>query len=199
MTGVGLGWEILIIGILLLGSFGGFVALLQIIGENTMRAKQFAVGLGITLLLPLSVHYGAEMIRPSPKEDVHYEQLHKLEAQRVATKSKEEKAKLTAQKSALEKEHKEKKKKHAELLFMVGYPVAIAAIILGAFITIPAVGAGLMFGGIITLTDACFSYWEVMASWLRFTSLLGALFILIVLGCWNLAGGPAEQQPTNPK
>ena len=197
MLGLGSSLEILI-AFVLIGSFGGIVALLRIIGENTMRAKQFAVGLGITLLLPLSVHYGAEMIRPSPKEEAYYEKQQKLEAKRVATKSKEEKARLTAEKSALEKEHKEQKKQHSQLLFMVGYPIAIAAIILGAFITIQSVGAGLMFGGIITLTDVCFSYWEIMANWLRFSSLLGALFILIVLGCWKLSGKPAEKAPPEP-
>jgi len=149
-----------------------------------MIFKQFAVGIGIAVLLPLFVYYGASLLSPpgnwSELYSTNYYQ-------------KKENAKTPAEKKKIEKEEQQRREalnaqdlKHQRMVFFVAYPVGLAAIIGGAFLTITAVGAGLMFGGIFTLTTGCTIYWDKMTDALHFGALVLALGSLIALGIWKI-------------
>lgn len=67
-------------------------------------------------------------------------------------------------------------------LFFVATPIGLAAIIIGSFLAVQAVGAGLIFGGIFTLIDGYCWYWSELQDWMRFLSLLAAFVVLVVIG-----------------
>jgi len=184
----------LLVAFVVLGLVGGMIELVRTLGGSGMKIQQFGVALGIAVLLPLAVHYGAELIRPTPKEDLLYARVQKLDQQRKASKQPEEKRRLEAERAAVKKRHYEGVKRHQQVLFALAYLVGLTAIILGALLRTPTLGGGLLFGGLFALTDGCFSYWETMASWLRFFSLLGALFVLVVLGFWKFGGSVSEPE-----
>jgi hypothetical protein len=154
-------------------------------GENPMGVKQFALGLGIAMLLPLSVYYAVELIRPAPKEDLLHARVQKVSQQIRSAGTEPEKSRLRGEKTALYQQFKESEKRNKQVLFVVGYLVGICAIILGTCTGVQGVSPGGLFGGLLTLSYACFSYWDTMADWLRFSSLLGALSLLVVLGWWR--------------
>ena len=52
----------------------------------------------------------------------------------------------------------------------------------GAFLRRPAIGTGLMFGGIFSICDGYFNNWSKLADVLKFGSLLVAFGLLIFLG-----------------
>ena len=61
-------------------------------------------------------------------------------------------------------------------------PFGIAAIIAGAVVSIQAIGAGLIFGGIFALTTGYIGYWYHLQDWMRFLSLLAAFCLLVFVG-----------------
>lgn len=176
-------WLILFV---VVGAIGGLIALFRTLEDDMLKITRFGVALGIALLWPLSVNYAAELVRPSPDAAAYSRQIESFSDRSNAAKSPVDKAKIRAEKEQVEKAHDLEKKQHDRVLFNVGYPAGIAAIILGVFLARRVVGPGLLFGGLLTLTGACYSYWDAMASWLRFGSLVGALALLLALGLWRL-------------
>jgi len=148
-----------------------------------MLAKRFGVGVGIAILLPMLVHYGVSTFCPSPKWKDYYQYDYSSA-----------KDKTPEQKAAAQKERKEKRevfdarrKTFEQKLFYVATPVGIAAIIVGSYLAVQAVGAGLIFGGIFTLIDGYCWYWSQLDDWMRFVSLLIAFVVLVVIGYRKLS------------
>jgi len=148
-----------------------------------MLAKRFGIGVGIAVLLPMLVHYGVSTFSPSPKWKDYYQYDYSSE-----------KDKTPEQKAAAQKERKEKRKAFdarrktfEQKLFYVATPVGIAAIIVGSYLAVQAVGAGLIFGGIFTMIDGYCWYWSQLADWMRFLSLLIAFVVLVVIGYRKLS------------
>ena len=183
---------------LIIGAVGGLVALFRTLEDDMLKITRFGVALGIALLWPLSVNYAAELVRRSPDEAAYSRRIESFSDRSNATKSPAEKAKIRAEKEQAEKQHDAEKKQHDRILFNVGYPAGLAAIILGVFLARRVVGPGLLFGGLLTLTGACFSYWDAMASWMRFGSLVGALALLLALGLWRLGDDRRGMDPAAP-
>lgn len=147
-----------------------------------MIFKQFAVGIGIAVLLPLLVYYGAALPSPpanrSGSDDIYLKQQN--------AKTPAEKKKIDAEIHRQEKEQDAADKRNQQMEFYVAYPVGILAIIAGAFLAVTAVGAGLMFGGIFTLTTGSYFYWDKMGDILHFGAILIALVVIASLGIWKV-------------
>ncbi len=149
-----------------------------------MLAKKFAVGFGIAILLPMIVYYGVTTFAPAPKwgdyaiEDYYH---------RYDEASEEEKIQLRQQKRELDDQREQAEKIFAKKLFVIAVPVGIIAIIIGALVSVSAIGTGLMFGGIFTLTEGYISYWSQLPDSLRFASLLVAFVVLIFIGYRKLS------------
>jgi len=92
---------------------------------------------------------------------------------------------LRADKDRLEKELEEAERVFYGHMFWVAYPLGLGALILGTFFRVQAVGAGLMFGGLGSLSTGCYCYWDRMGDWLRLGSLAVALVIVLALGTWR--------------
>jgi hypothetical protein len=148
-------------------------------------AKQLAAWLGITALVPLTVWYATAAIRPPPDEG-EYDRAHsRLESRINDTKDQAAKDKLYAEKERVEKDHEQAEKAFYRRMFWVAYPVGLLALAIGVLVPVQAVGAGLMFGGIFTLTAGCYSAWDELGRWTHFASLVIALLTLVILGLWR--------------
>jgi hypothetical protein len=147
-----------------------------------MLAKKFALGFGIAIILPMLVHYGVSTFSPAPKWSDRYSY---YSQDKNATL--EEKAKIEQDRKEAARIWDEKQKAFQSHLFFVAVPVGIITIILGAFAPIQAIGTGLMFGGIFTLSEGYMCYWSALQDWMRFLSLLTAFCVLIYVGYRKLA------------
>ena len=144
-----------------------------------MLAKKFALGFGIAIIFPMMIHYGVSTFTPQPKWG-DYQVRNYYERHRDA--SPQEKRALEAERNRLEDKRKKAQKRFQTHLFYVAVPMGIAAIVTGAFLSIQAIGTGLMFGGIFSIIDGYIIYWSELSDALRFISLLVAFIVLIVIG-----------------
>lgn len=161
-----------------------------------MLAKQFALGIGIAILLPLTIYYGVHLFSPPPDSSKYYERKYEQDHKIEETKNEVEKKRLRTESEARDKRYKAAERRHQQHLFYVAYPVGMLAIIVGILSGIRSIGAGLMFGGIFTLAEGCFSYWEAMPDWTRFTALVLALLVFIGFGYWKFQPKEEEQVPS---
>lgn len=144
-----------------------------------MLAKKFALGFGITIIFPMMIHYGVSTFTPAPKwKDYQIENYY--EKHKRATP--EEQKRLEAEKSQLTEQREAAEKRFQKYLFFVAVPLGITAIVVGAFLSIQAVGTGLMFGGIFSVCDGYCNYWSRLADPLKFASMLLAFIVLLVVG-----------------
>jgi hypothetical protein len=144
-----------------------------------MLAKKFALGFGIAIVFPMMIHYGVSTFSPQPKWD-DYQIENYYERHKRATPAEQEK--MEAEKNRLHEQREVAEKRFQKHLFFVAVPLGLAAIIIGAFLSIQAIGTGLMFGGIFSVCNGYFNYWSELADPLRFASMLLAFVVLVALG-----------------
>lgn len=144
-----------------------------------MLAKKFALGFGIAIVFPMMIHYGVSIFSPQPKWK-DYQTENYYEKHKRATP--EEQEKLEAKKNQLEEQRMKAEKRFQKRLFFVAVPLGITAIVVGAFLSIQAIGTGLMFGGIFSACDGYFNYWSELADSLKFISMLLVFIVLLIVG-----------------
>jgi hypothetical protein len=94
----------------------------------------------------------------------------------------EEKAQQQAEHRRKQEEYRAAEKRFQQHLFAVAVPLGLVALLIGAFLRLPAIGTGLMFGGIFSVCDGYFNYWSDLADVPKFASLFAAFIILLVVG-----------------
>jgi hypothetical protein len=133
-----------------------------------MLAKKFALAFGIAVVFPAMIHYGVATFSPEPRwQDYHVVPL-------IDSNSAEYQKKYV--------EYRAAEKAFEKHLFAVAVPIGLIIVIVGAFLPIPAIGTGLMFGGIFSVCDGYFNYWSELSAQLKFFSLLAAFIVLLVVG-----------------
>jgi hypothetical protein len=146
-----------------------------------MLAKKIALGFGIAVVFPMLIHYGVSTFVPSPKwQDYQVPGLYDPRAPL------EEKAQRQGEQQKKQEERRVAEKRFQQHLFAVAVPLGLIALLVGAFLRLPAIGTGLMFGGIFSICDGYFNYWSELADVLKFVSLLVAFALLIFLGYHRL-------------
>ena len=147
--------------------------------EDEMLAKKFAIGIGIAIIFPMMIHYGVSTFKPRPKwEDYKIKNYY----ERHEDAPPQEKRQLEAEQNRLDNSRRDAEKRFETRLFFVAVPFGIIAIGTGAFLSIQAIGTGLMFGGIFSIVDGYINYWSELSDGLRFISLLIAFIVLIIVG-----------------
>ncbi len=133
-----------------------------------MLAKKFALAFGIAVVFPAMIHYAVSSFSPEPRwQDYHVAPL-------IDSNSAEYQKK--------DAEYKAAEKVFEKHLFTVAVPLGLITLIVGAFLPLPAIGTGLMFGGIFSVCDGYFNYWSELSPQLKFFSLLAAFIVLLVVG-----------------
>ncbi len=144
-----------------------------------MLAKKFALGFGIAIIFPMMLYYGVSSFSPPPEwKDYQVENYDERHDRAGIEEQKELETESLAQADRF-REHARHFQKH---LFFVTVPMGIFAILAGTFITLQAVGTGLIFGGILSVTTGYMGYWTELPEHLRFVSLVIALIVLIGVG-----------------
>ena len=142
-----------------------------------MLAKKIALGFGIAIVFPMLLHYGVSTWTPQPKwRGYGFEPTFNPQA------TPEEQAQWRTEQQKKQEERRIAEKRFQQHLFAVAVPLGLIALLVGAFLRLPAIGAGLMFGGIFSICDGYFNYWSELADVLKFVSLLIALILLLFLG-----------------
>ena len=133
-----------------------------------MIAKKFALAFGIAVVFPAMIHYAVSSFSPEPRwQDYHVVPL-------IDSNSAEYQKK--------DAEYRAAEKLFEKHLFIVAVPLGLITVIVGAFLSVPAIGTGLMFGGIFSVCDGYFNYWSELSAQLKFSSLFAAFIVLLVIG-----------------
>ncbi|MCG8342401.1 MAG: hypothetical protein MI684_06140 [Chlorobiales bacterium] len=142
-----------------------------------MRGINFAIAMGIAILLPMLVIYGVKTFSPPPEwEDFHTRELYeKLSPEKITP---EEKAEIARKQQEASAKLDAAKRQHQMHLFFAAVPVGLIAIIAGTFIRVPALGPGMVFGGVFTLVEGYLFNWQELSDPIKFVSLLIALIVL---------------------
>jgi hypothetical protein len=157
-----------------------------------MLARQIAIGFGIAIIFPLLVYYGVSMFHPAPKTQDFYRTICTV----IPTSTAEERREC-AEKRRLEQEAYTAAVKEFSLrLVYFATPLGIAAILIGAYLPLYAIGTGLIFGGIFAVAFGYWGYWQYLEDWVRFTSLLVGFAILLFVGFRRVAG--VRTSPSTP-
>jgi uncharacterized membrane protein YphA (DoxX/SURF4 family) len=145
-----------------------------------MLARQIVIGFGIAIIFPLLIHYGVSTFHSAPK----LESL--VAAPLPPNATPDERKEYFAQQQQLQqqrqKAYAEAAKEFARILVSVSTPLGVAAILIGAYLSIQAVGTGLILGGILTVSWGYWNYWSYLDDWIRFASLLAGFVVLIFVG-----------------
>lgn len=156
-----------------------------------MLARQIAIGFGIALVFPLLIYYGVSTFSHPPKFNTFVT----VAAFRPPNPTPE-------QQKEYENQQRERKKQQAafeaaardfaRVLVLVSTPLGVAAILIGAYLRLYAIGTGLIFGGIFAVTWGYWSYWDYLDDWARFVSLLIGFAILLFVGYRRFSGENAS-------
>jgi hypothetical protein len=152
--------------------------------------KQLIVWVGIAALLPLSSWAGATVLHPRTRMNELVAQSRRASEETYDTRDVAARGKSRDERQRLAGLIDEEQRLFHRAMFWVGFPIGLAALVLGLLLRHVAVGTALAFGGVCTLTAGCYSYWDHMGDALRFASLLVVLVILVAIGLLKF-GRPA--------
>jgi hypothetical protein len=153
-----------------------------------MGVKNFAIGLAITIILPCVTHYGVLTFSPAAK---YYSCSKQQYLESAGMKKAGDPGYDKARVAALETEYNTGREAFNRHLFYIAVPTGILAIAAGLLMPVPGIGAGFMFGGLLTLLYGFFINWPDLPVGVRFISLLFGLVLFIVIGWTKYTKKPA--------
>jgi hypothetical protein len=143
-----------------------------------MLARQIAIGFGIAIILPLLVYYGVSALHPAPK----WQAFHTAMESPKPTATDEERKAFFDKQQADNEAYAAAAQEFARILIIAATPLGIGAILIGAYMRLHAIGTGLILGGILTVADGYWSYWQYLEDSVRFVSLLAGFVVLLFVG-----------------
>jgi hypothetical protein len=144
--------------------------------------KQVAIWVSIAALLPLTSFAGATILHPKTKMTDLRAQQQRVQQESYESQDVQGRERRANQLETLRKQIEEETRAFNQAMFWVAFPVGFAALVVGFFLKIVPVGAGLIFGGLCTLTAGCYSYWNDMGDAVRLCSLLVVLATVVTIG-----------------
>ena len=145
-----------------------------------MLALQIAIGFGIAVIFPLLIYYGVSTFHPAPKPW--------SAGSLPSDATDDERNKHDERRRQAQETYAAAAKSFSQVLILVATPLGLAAIGVGAFLEIHAIGVGLVLGGIAAIAFGYWTYWRYLEDWLRFVSLLAGFAVLIFVGIRLLSG-----------
>ena len=152
-----------------------------------MLARKIILGFGFAVVVPLLVYYGVDIFYPAPDMKKHYEEMNRLEMEKLQDQSGTAKTQIQARRDGMQQAFDAQKEQSERVHFFIGAPLGILITLLGSFVRAQAIGGGLMLGGICTFTNGCYPYWTDLSRPGRFFILLVAFAVLLWIGYQRLA------------
>jgi uncharacterized membrane protein YphA (DoxX/SURF4 family) len=149
-----------------------------------MLARQIAIGFGIAVIFPLLIYYGVATFYPPPKTTDYFRELTPPTPSATAEERKEY---VEHQRKARDA-YNTAARAFSRVLVIIATPIGVAAILIGAFLSIHAIGTGLILRGIASVAFGYFGYWPYLDDWARFISLLAGFAILLFVGFRRITG-----------
>ena len=142
-------------------------------------AKKIILGFGIAVVFAAVVHYGLYAFSPRPNRE-NYQIKNYWERYNGASLG--DKVVLEREKNEKNELFKEDGRRWAAKYFYIGLPIGILVVVIASLIKSPAVGSGLLAGGILVLVESYGHYWGYMPDIPKFLSLCAMFIILIWVG-----------------
>jgi hypothetical protein len=149
-----------------------------------MLARQIAIGFGIAVVFPMLIHYGVSTFFAAPKYSV-------MVTATSAGASPEERRANEAERRQQQAAYEAAAKAFARVLVIVAAPLGLLAMLIGAYLSLQAIGTGLIFGGISTVAWGYYCYWYYLDDWVRFLLLLIGFAVLLFIGVRRAASSTA--------
>ena len=121
-----------------------------------MLARQIAIGFGIAVIFPLLVYYGVATFYPPPNRADYFAEL----VSPGPSASAEERKEYSDRQRKAASDYNAAAKTFSRVLVLVATPLGVAAILIGAFLSIHAIGTGLILGGIASVAFGYYGYWQ---------------------------------------
>ena len=144
-----------------------------------MLARALVIGFGIAIVFPLLVYHGVTTVYPAPKREDFFPQ---FEPQLSPTATPEERQARAEIQKKRQDAFNEVARRFSRVLLVAATGLGVPAILLGSFITSPAIGAGLMLGGVLAVGVGYWWYSSLINDWWRFGSLLIGFATLLFVG-----------------
>ncbi|HXP29847.1 MAG TPA: hypothetical protein VN832_02070 [Stellaceae bacterium] len=144
-----------------------------------MLARQIVIGFGIAVVFPLLVYYGVATFSAPPNFQDAYGNLPFLDPLKATPEERKARTDLVQER---QKAFNLRAEAFSRILIMVATPLGIAAMLIGAYLPQKDIGTGLILGGVLTVADGYWTYWEHLPDWLRFVSLLLGFVALLFIG-----------------
>jgi uncharacterized membrane protein YphA (DoxX/SURF4 family) len=159
-----------------------------------MLARQIAIGFGIALIFPLLIYYAVCTFHPAPVRLAYFPVTPPLAANATADQRKT----YADQQRKRQEAYDSAARDFSRILVLVSTLLGIAAILVGAFLTLQSIATGLILGGILTIAWGYWSFWPDFEDWVRFVSLLVGFAVLLLVGYGRL---PLlrRTKPSNPQ
>jgi hypothetical protein len=193
-----------------------------------MDVKRVAMIIGITILLPLFIGLFFDALYPTPEYNDYCNYIYPegptkavppntcpefySTAQAQECSRNEGEPRFTYDANGCQvfdkcdycnKEYRNAEEVYNRNLFFILAPVGLAIVIIGIYFTVEYMGAGFMFGGLITLFYATVRYFSDMSKMLRALVILVELLIILWLGYRKIGPGdgkkPAEKEAAPAK
>jgi uncharacterized membrane protein YphA (DoxX/SURF4 family) len=154
-----------------------------------MLARQIAIGFGIAVIFPLLVYYGVATFYPAPKRELvtAVTMLPPNPAPEERQKYMDEQKRRQEEQQKRNEEYNRAAREFALHLVTISTPLGVVAILVGAYLSLYAIGTGLIFGGIFAVGAGYWSYWNYLEDWVRFVSLLIGFLILLFVGYFRVS------------
>jgi len=155
-----------------------------------MQARRIAIAFGIAIIFPLLVYYGVATFHPAPKFQSVVTAIpvgSPNTTPNATPKQKKDYDEQRQKRDDQEREYNTAAREFARIQAMISVPLGLAAILIGAYLTISAIGPGLIYGGIFSVVAGYLGYWQHLDDWIRFVSLLAGFLILLFVGYYKVA------------
>jgi len=156
-----------------------------------MLARQIAVGFGIALIFPMLIYYGVAAFYPRPQFETMVTVVARVAPPNATAEQRQEAEDLRHKREEQQKAYNATARDFARAMVMVTTPLGVIAILLGAYISLQAIGTGLIFGGIFSVAWGYYGYWNYLDDKVRFVSLLAGFAILLFVGYRMTSGARA--------
>jgi len=179
--------------------FGLYFSILLLLKRRKLYILQLLkyvlVSTNIALLILLSLIYGFRTFMKKPVAP-SFEVVWKLEDKLKKWERKGAHEKIASLKEQIvvarkefdekEAQYKKDMEKYIKMRLILASIIGVAILILGAFIAEASLGAGLIVGGILCITNGVSFYWYEWSDVIRFLIIIGSIFLLLIIGFWFL-------------